>query len=302
MLCFTLYSRANSKYKLPGGLNSEGRFKGGFFALRFWGAYIWRGLFSEFYGIQDNHGRTPFHQCIIRGIEKLVRFFLDHKADVNIQDEDGRTPLHWCARERNENLCRLLLEHNADVNIQDNHGRTLFHQCIIRGKENLVRLLLIHNADVSIQDTYGYTPLHLLVRDLHIFNGKKIDLVVKYGAENRDIREAEGRTPLQMAVRCGNAQAVKKLVDHGADVSLVEADETDVRRLKRLKNEAKKMEPHLKVEMGSAQKFNETKRTAGVASVQDAEKLTVSSQIRENTEANPLVYVYNKGNRGRSGS
>ena len=35
----------------PGGLYSEGRFNGGFFALRFWGAYIWRGLFSEFYGI-----------------------------------------------------------------------------------------------------------------------------------------------------------------------------------------------------------------------------------------------------------
>jgi len=33
-----------------GGLHSEGRFNGGFFALRFWGAYIWRGLFSEFYG------------------------------------------------------------------------------------------------------------------------------------------------------------------------------------------------------------------------------------------------------------
>ena len=36
---------------LPGGLYSEGRFNGGFYALRFWGAYIWRGLLSEFYGI-----------------------------------------------------------------------------------------------------------------------------------------------------------------------------------------------------------------------------------------------------------
>ena len=35
----------------PRGLYSEGRFNGGFFALRFWGAYIWRGLFSESYGI-----------------------------------------------------------------------------------------------------------------------------------------------------------------------------------------------------------------------------------------------------------
>ena len=31
----------------PGGLSSEGQFNGGFFALRFWGACIWRGLYME---------------------------------------------------------------------------------------------------------------------------------------------------------------------------------------------------------------------------------------------------------------
>ena len=51
LLCFTLYLRAISKYKPPGGLYLEGRFNGGFFALRVWGAYTWRGLFSEFYGM-----------------------------------------------------------------------------------------------------------------------------------------------------------------------------------------------------------------------------------------------------------
>ena len=42
----------------PGGIYlGGGGFNGGFFALRVWGAYIfggaytWRGLFSEFYGI-----------------------------------------------------------------------------------------------------------------------------------------------------------------------------------------------------------------------------------------------------------
>ena len=38
-------------YKPPGGLYSEGRFNGGFFALRFGEAYSWRGLFWEFYGM-----------------------------------------------------------------------------------------------------------------------------------------------------------------------------------------------------------------------------------------------------------
>ena len=50
-LCFTLYLRAISKYKPLGGLYLEGRFNGGFFVLRVWWAYFWRGLFSEFYGI-----------------------------------------------------------------------------------------------------------------------------------------------------------------------------------------------------------------------------------------------------------
>ena len=60
---FTLYLRAISKYKPPGGLYLEGRFKGGFFALQVWGAYIWRGLYTEglIFGIllQLIKGSTP---------------------------------------------------------------------------------------------------------------------------------------------------------------------------------------------------------------------------------------------------
>ena len=49
--CFTLYLRAIFQVQVSGGLYLEGRFNGGFFALPVWGAYSWRGLFSEFYGI-----------------------------------------------------------------------------------------------------------------------------------------------------------------------------------------------------------------------------------------------------------
>ena len=46
-LCFTLYLRAISKYKPPGGLYLEGRFNGRLFPLVVWGAYIWTGLYME---------------------------------------------------------------------------------------------------------------------------------------------------------------------------------------------------------------------------------------------------------------
>ena len=51
-----MYLRKISKYKPPGGLYSEGRFYSVFLHYEFGGfifggAYTWRGLFLEFYGI-----------------------------------------------------------------------------------------------------------------------------------------------------------------------------------------------------------------------------------------------------------
>ena len=61
LLCFTLYSRANSKYKPPvgggggaytwRGVLTEGFLRYDFGVLIFEGAYTWRGLFSQFYRI-----------------------------------------------------------------------------------------------------------------------------------------------------------------------------------------------------------------------------------------------------------
>ena len=45
---FYFVFEGNFQLQAPGG--GGGRFNGGFFALRVLGAYIWRDLFSEFYG------------------------------------------------------------------------------------------------------------------------------------------------------------------------------------------------------------------------------------------------------------
>ena len=41
-----------SKFNVSALFYLERRFNGGFFALLVWRAYIWRGLFSEFYSIK----------------------------------------------------------------------------------------------------------------------------------------------------------------------------------------------------------------------------------------------------------
>ena len=44
---FYFVFEGNFPRRAPGELIWEGRFNGGFFALLFWGAYIWRGLYME---------------------------------------------------------------------------------------------------------------------------------------------------------------------------------------------------------------------------------------------------------------
>ena len=51
--CFTLQVEGNFQVQAPRGAYIwRDDLTAVFFALRVWGAYIWRGLFSEFYGIQ----------------------------------------------------------------------------------------------------------------------------------------------------------------------------------------------------------------------------------------------------------
>ena len=224
--------------------------------------------------IQDNDGVTPFHWSVIKGNENLCRLLIEHNADVNTQDKrEGYTPLHLCVFEGNENLSRLLLEHNADVNIQGNDGYTPLHWSAREGNGNLCRLLLEQNGDANIQGYDGCTPLHLSARE-NSDCSKIIDLLVNYGVENINIHDAESLTPLHLAVRHGNSQAVKKLVDLGADISVVTADEEDARRLEILKNKEERTKQLLKFEMSFRQKTDETENEPGVSSVQSTRKLT----------------------------
>ena len=64
---FYFVFEGNFQVQAPGDLYSEGRFHGSFFALRVWEAYIWRGLFSEFYGISRKVVRKNVHTKISKG-------------------------------------------------------------------------------------------------------------------------------------------------------------------------------------------------------------------------------------------
>ena len=261
--------------------------------------------------IPGNGRYTPLHHSVIRNYENLVSLLLKHHADVNVQDKYGYTPLHRAVVKSDKNLVKLLLQHKADVNIQANEGKTPLHRCIesnenlfrlyvvnsvfvkvIRGDKSLVRLLLEYNADVDIQDNDLYTPLDLSAS--YGRSSKTIHLIGKHRPQSINRRDAKGLSPLQRAVRFGNATAVKKLLDLGADISAVNADSKDSLEVERLKNEAERMERPPKFKIVSVQKAKETEAATSVTIVPGAEKLTgpvpdepEAEQVRALAESHP---------------
>ena len=82
-LCYTLYLRAVFQVQPPGGLYVEGRFNGGVFALRVWGAYIWRRLYMEslifgilrcssFLGVKHVRSISKIMEIKVAGINDLL--------------------------------------------------------------------------------------------------------------------------------------------------------------------------------------------------------------------------------------
>ena len=53
----------------------------------------------------------------------MVKFLIDHNADVNTSDDDEKTPLMAVIMTGNIPLARLIIEHNAKANAKTDFSR-----------------------------------------------------------------------------------------------------------------------------------------------------------------------------------
>ena len=105
------HSVFEGKYQPLGGLYLEGRFNGGLLALPVWGAYIWRGLFSEFYGILFCLFHLPLSgELIFRALQQIL---------LEARIESGRTEL-------SQALKRIALEKGFAISDNQGEGNCMF--------------------------------------------------------------------------------------------------------------------------------------------------------------------------------
>jgi ankyrin repeat protein len=182
--------------------------------------------------VTDDEGYTPLHLANSYDVAEIL---LRYGANPNIRDRYDRTPLHYVGSEVTE----LLIRHGADVNAKDTKGNTPLHYA--RSKEK-VRILLRYGADPDAKNEKGLPPIFSVVRHdcdaaLMLYNVTSKDilslkdkdetllhLAVRSGCrelverlEYIDAQNADGHTPLHIAVLYNRIELAKILIEKGAD-------------------------------------------------------------------------------------
>lgn len=146
---------------------------------------------------------------------KEVRRLLKEGADVNERDADGKTPLQLAVEYRNIEAGKLLLDNGADANAKENEfGISPLHTAALTGQEAFARLLLDKGANPNAVDNKGnWYPLYYAIdrNQLSIMR-----LLLERGADP-NAKSNFGLSFLDTAGRAGNAEAIRLLINAGAD-------------------------------------------------------------------------------------
>ena len=161
---------------------------------------------------QDNPIEPDLIEAARAGNVELVRAALKCDSDINRQGESQATALVWTVRERSSSkenwsgrrsVADELLRAGADADIADDEGKTAMFWIV----SHPVFPAVIRRGD----DPGGSNEERMEISKLLIRHGAKVDIPSNSGA-----------TPLFEAARHGNLDAIRILVDAGADPNAVD--------------------------------------------------------------------------------
>ena len=176
-------------------------------------------------------GVTALHWAVHRDLPELVRLLLDSGADVSAANRYGVQPIALAATNGSAAVLRRLLDAGADPNAAMPGGETALMTAARAGPPEAVRVLLRAGADPNARDDLGgqtavmWAAARNNAPAVHALAELGADLHVRTAGPSPPPSRSYFRSPaptsftaLLFAVRAGAIDAVRALLDAGADI------------------------------------------------------------------------------------
>jgi ankyrin repeat protein len=168
--------------------------------------------------VQDGSGWTAITYACFGGFDSIASYLIEHGADITTKASDGRNLLFASTYGNLLSMIQLLSSRGVNLKEKSKAGFTLLMTAMPKGDEMIVDYLLTTDVDIDAQNEYGDTALSLALRcqaSPHI-----IQKLVDGGADLTASHKTHGSV-LHLAVSLRNSQAVKTLLNCGADVDVL---------------------------------------------------------------------------------
>jgi ankyrin len=158
------------------------------------------------------------HDAATQGDLPRLKDALSHGADINSRaGKNQRTPLLNAINARHHAIVSELLSREINVNSGDRHQYTALHLAASQGNSELAQRLIDKGALVNAPLLNGGTPLHNAA--IH-GDCATIKILLDKHASLNPITTNDKATPLGYAVDAGKVDAVRLLLERGADINL----------------------------------------------------------------------------------
>ena len=204
-------------------------------------------------------GYTPLFMAARRGAAAVVDVLLKSGSDVNLSGMNAMTPLMFAALSGNRESVRLLIEKGADVNARESeHGQTALIFAAAYDRADVIEELVRHRADLNtatevqepakrperpgrvqavaapLPQGSALTPAAQQEQSNTVAPPAEQAQQQRQQLQQRLLTENErnprsprgGLTALMYAARDGSANAIRALVEGGADLDARSADDS----------------------------------------------------------------------------